>query len=71
MVAHELRLKLHTVFEEQVSGALQVWRIIHCRNILILELEERFPSGSTPQSQGLDIFAPMSQIMATIRSPPF
>jgi hypothetical protein len=29
LVAHKLRLKLHIIFEEQVSGALQeVWRII-------------------------------------------
>jgi hypothetical protein len=55
MVAHELKLKQHIVSEEQVSGALQVWRIIHCHNTLILKLEEWIPSGSTQQFQGLDI----------------
>jgi hypothetical protein len=50
MVAHKLTLKLHFVFEEQVSGALQVWRIIHGHSIFILNLL----SGSTEQFQGLD-----------------
>jgi len=56
MVTHKLKLKLHIVFEEQVSGALQVRRIVHCHSILILELEECLLSGSTQQFQGLDIF---------------
>jgi len=55
MTAHKLKLKLHIVFEEQVSGAIQVWRILQCHNILILELEYWLPSGSTQQLQGLDI----------------
>jgi len=56
LVVYELRLNLHNVFEEQISSALQeVWRIIHCRNNLILNLEEWLPSGSTQQFQGLDI----------------
>ena len=54
MVAYELELKLHIVSEEQVSGALQVWTIIHCHSILILNLEEWLLPGST-QFQGLDI----------------
>ena len=54
-VVYEIRLNLHIVFEEQISSALQeVWRIIHCHNILILNLEEWLPSGSTQQFQGLD-----------------
>jgi hypothetical protein len=40
LVVYELRLNLHIIFEEQVSSALQMWRIIHCHNILILNLEE-------------------------------
>jgi len=56
MVAHKLKLELDIVFKEQVPGALQVWRIIHCHNILILELKEWLLSGSTQQFQGLDIF---------------
>ena len=53
---HELRLKLHIVFEEMVPGALQeVWRIIHCHNLSVLKLEEWLPSGSTQQFQGLDV----------------
>jgi hypothetical protein len=40
LAVHTLRLKLHIVFEEQVSGAIQaVWRIVHCHSILILILE--------------------------------
>ena len=50
MIAHKLKLKL-----EHVSAGLQVWRILHCHNILILELEEWLLSGSTQQFQGLDI----------------
>ena len=52
---HELRLKLHIIFEEKVPGALQVWRIIHCHNLSVLKLEEWLPSGSTQQFQGLDV----------------
>jgi hypothetical protein len=49
------KLKLHFVFEEQVSCALQaVWRIIHRHNIFILKFEEWLPSGSTQQFQDLD-----------------
>jgi len=51
-----LRLKLHIIFEGKVPGALQeVWRIIHCHNLSILELEEWLPSGNTQQFQSLDI----------------
>jgi hypothetical protein len=36
---HELRLKLHIIFEEKVPGALkEVWRIIHCHNLSVLGL---------------------------------
>jgi hypothetical protein len=53
---HKLRLKLHIIFEEQVSGALQeVWSMIHCHNILILKLEEGPSYVSTPQFEGLDV----------------
>jgi hypothetical protein len=55
LVVYELKLKLCNVFEEQISRALQeVWRIIHCQNILILNLEEWLPSGSTQHFKGLD-----------------
>jgi hypothetical protein len=41
VVVYDLRLNLHIIFEEQVSSALQkAWRIIHCHNILILNLQE-------------------------------
>ena len=56
LVVYKLRLNLHNIFEEKISSALQeVWRIIHCHNILILNLEEWLLSGSTKQFQGLDI----------------
>ena len=43
LVVHKLTLKLHIIFEEQVAGALhEVWRIIHCHNILILKHEEQY-----------------------------
>ena len=35
---HELRLKLHIIYEEHVFCARQeVWRIIYCHNLLILK----------------------------------
>jgi len=53
---HELRLKLHIIFEEKVPGALQeVWRIIHSYNLSVLKREEWLPSGNTQHSQSLDI----------------
>jgi hypothetical protein len=56
LVVHELRLKMHIVFGEKVPGALhEVWRIIHCHSLSVLKLEEWLPSGSTQQSQSLDI----------------
>ena len=52
---HKLGLQLYIIFEEQIGGAVQeVWRNIHCHNILILKLEEWLPSGSTQQFQGLE-----------------
>ena len=53
---HELRLKLHIIFEEKIPGALkEVWRIVHCHSLSVLKLEVWLPSGSTQQSQSLDI----------------
>jgi hypothetical protein len=56
LVVCKLRLQLYILLEEMIAGALQeVWRNIHCHNILILKLEEWLPSGNTQQFQGLDI----------------
>ena len=72
LVVHELRLKLHIIFEEKVPGALQeVWRIIHCHNLSVLKLEEWLPSDSTQQFKALTLFTPMSQTVATTCSPAF
>ena len=56
LVVHELRLKVHIIFEENVPGALQeVWRIIHRHSLSVLKTEEWLPSDSTQQFQGLDV----------------
>jgi hypothetical protein len=56
VVVNERRLKPHIIFEGKVPGALkEVWRIIFCHSLLILELEEWLLSGTTQQFHGLDV----------------